>query len=47
MQKKRHLVKPFVICSTDGLILDIYGLYSAAENDATIFQKILDSDRDL
>lgn len=47
MQKKRHLVKPFVICSTDGLIVDIYGPYPATENDATIIQKVLDSDKDL
>ena len=26
-QKKRHLVKPFVICCTDGYIIDIFGLY--------------------
>ena len=47
MQRKRHLVKPFVICSSDGLIVDIYGLFPTIENDATIIQKVLDSDRDL
>jgi len=27
MEKKRHLAKPFVVCSSDGLVIDIYGLY--------------------
>ena len=40
-QKKRHLVKPFVICTCDGTIVDIYGFYSATSNDATIMENIL------
>jgi hypothetical protein len=44
VQKKASLVKPFVICSTDGYIVDIYGLYPAVDNDATIIQNILNTD---
>ena len=40
-QKKRHLVKPFVICCTDGYIIDIFGLYPGILNDATIMIDIL------
>ncbi|CAF1070839.1 unnamed protein product [Brachionus calyciflorus] len=40
VQKKRHLVKPFVICTTYGFIVDIYGLYEATKNDSSI---LLDS----
>jgi hypothetical protein len=29
VQKKTHLLKPFVICATDGHIFDIYGLFEA------------------
>ncbi len=47
MQKKRSLKKPFVICSTDGLILDVYGLYDATKNDALIMQEVLDTDNHL
>ena len=35
-QKKRHLVKPFVICATDGYIVDVFGPYAATDNDAII-----------
>jgi len=27
VQKGRPLVKPFVICTTDGFIIDIFGFY--------------------
>ena len=47
MQKKRHLVKPFVICSADGLIVDIYGPYAATINDASIIKDILQNNIDL
>jgi hypothetical protein len=40
-QNKRHLVKPFVICCTDGYIIDIFGLYPGTLNDATIMIDIL------
>ena len=43
-QKKRHLVKPFVICCTDRYIIDIFGLYPGTQNDASIMLDILDSD---
>ena len=39
--KGRHLVKPFVICTSDGLIVDIYGLFEANKNDASILTTIL------
>ena len=47
VQKSRHLVKPFVICSTDGYIVDIYGLFEASKNDAKILSTILKEDKDL
>lgn len=39
--KSRHLVKPFVICASDGLIVDIYGLFEATKNYAKILLNIL------
>jgi hypothetical protein len=47
VQKGRHLVKPFVLCTTDGQIVDIYGLYEATKNDATILLDILKKDKKL
>jgi hypothetical protein len=47
MQKSRPLVKPFVVCSTNGRIVDIYGLFPATDNDSTIIQKILETNKDL
>ena len=38
--KKRHFVKPFVICNTDGYI--VYGLYEATLNDAAMLLNILE-----
>jgi len=35
------LVKPFVVCTTNGKIVDIYGLFPATLNDATILGTIL------
>jgi len=43
-QKKR--LKPMTICSTDGRIVDFYGLYVAVNNDATILTHVLDSNDD-
>ena len=40
-QKKRHLVKIFVICTSDGYIVDILGPYAASDNDATILRDII------
>ena len=45
--KKRHFVKHFVICNTDGYIVDIYGLYEATLNDAAILLNILEKDIEL
>jgi hypothetical protein len=42
VQKGRHLVKPFIITSSDGWIIDIFGPYPATKNDATILELILD-----
>ena len=47
VQKGRHLVKPFVICTTDGYIVDIYGLFEATKNDATILSMVLKNDHNL
>jgi len=47
VQKKAHLVKPFVICATDGHIVDIYGLFEATKNDARILSEVLANDNDL
>ena len=47
VHKGRHLVKPFVICATDGEIVDIYGLFEANKNDATILSSILKENIDL
>ncbi len=47
MQKSRHLVKPFVICAPNGKIVDIYGLFEATKNDATILTDILSNEKDL
>jgi hypothetical protein len=41
------LVKPFVICTTDGFIVDIYGLYEANKNDAKILSEIFKTSNDL
>jgi len=46
-KKKRHLVKPFVVCSSDGTILDIFGFYAATANDATIKEDVLSRDNNL
>ena len=47
VQKSRHLAKPFVICATNGRIIDIYGLFPATQNDATIIKTIFKSNKDL
>ena len=41
LQKYRHSVKPFVTCSTNGYIIDIFGPYGARFNDAKILSSIL------
>ena len=42
VQKKRHLVKPFVITASNGRIIYIYGLYEATKNDSSILLVILE-----
>ena len=32
VQRKQQLVKPFVLCTTNGYIFEIFGLYSATKN---------------
>ena len=44
-QKKRHLVKPLVICATDGYIVDVFGPYAATDNDATILRDIMEKEK--
>ena len=44
-QKKRHLVKPFVICATDGYIVDVFGPYAATDNDAIILSDIMEKEK--
>ena len=46
-QKKDSLIKPFLICMPDGYIIDLYGPFPANQNDATIFEYILSTDKDL
>ena len=42
-QKKRHLVKPFIICTSDGHIIDVFGLFQATKNDAEIILEIFEN----
>jgi len=46
-QKGRHLSNPFVVCTTNGKIVDIYGLFAATHNDAQIMETILQSNKHL
>ena len=41
LHKYRHLVKPFVVCATNGLIVDVFGPYSARVNDAKIMMRVI------
>ena len=47
VRKGRHLVKSFVICTTDGYIVGIYGLFEALKNDASILSNLLKTNEDL
>jgi hypothetical protein len=47
MQKKYNLIKPFIMCCTDGFFIDCYGPFQARHNDATIFRHILNTDDNL
>lgn len=39
--KKTSSCKPFTICTTNGLIVDVYGLYNANQNDAAVLRNVL------
>jgi hypothetical protein len=41
------LIKPFIVCCTDGYIIDCYGPFQANQNDAKIFDYILQTDHEL
>ena len=41
------LFKPFIVCCADGYIIDCYGPFQANQNDAKIFDYILEIDQDL
>ena len=45
VQKSRSLVKPFVAIAADGYIIDIFGLFSAKDNDATIMKSVIEKNR--
>ena len=42
-QKKRALIKPFVICTTNDYIVDVFGLFKATHNDASIMLQIMET----
>lgn len=44
VQKKDNLLKPFLIVTPDGYIVDCYGPYEANKNDSTIFEHIIKTD---
>lgn len=41
LHKYRNLLKPFILCASDGYIIDVRGPYSATTNDATIMNNLL------
>ncbi|CAF1084347.1 unnamed protein product [Brachionus calyciflorus] len=41
------LVKPFVITSSNGRIINVYGDNASTDNDDLIMEKVLESDKDL
>jgi hypothetical protein len=45
-QKKRPLVKPFLVCCSNGYIVDVDGPYAATQNDASILLHILESNNE-
>ena len=47
LYKKSHLVKPFIICASDGRIVDISGPYKAKENDEPLLKTILTTDQSI
>jgi hypothetical protein len=47
VQKSDNLIKPFVITCSDDYIIDVYGPFKANQNDANIFEYLLNNDIDL
>jgi len=43
-QKKRHLIKPFVIVAENNVIIGIYGPFSVTTKDSKILELILKDD---
>lgn len=46
-QKKCHLIKPFVMTTTNGYIINVYGPYPATLNDSTIINHIMETQQDI
>lgn len=46
-QKMDSLIKPFLICTANGFIIDCYGPFQANHNDAKILEYILETDENL
>ncbi|RNA19707.1 vacuolar sorting-associated 13c [Brachionus plicatilis] len=47
VQKSTSLIKPFIICCSDGYIIDCYGAFDANLNDASILKYVLSKDQNL
>ncbi len=47
VQKLDNLMKPFILCSSDGYIIDVYGPFMATLNDSKIIDYILNNDNEL
>lgn len=47
VQKNANLVKPFVLCATDGYIVDVCGPYPSTDNDAKIMSNVLQTNKEL
>lgn len=46
-QKMDLLIKPFIMCCSDGYFIDCYGPFRAHMNDASIFKHVLETDPSL
>ncbi len=46
-QKKQHLIKPFIMCASNGYILECYTGFPANWNDSDIMLHILETDKEL
>ena len=45
-QKRRPLIKPFVVCCSNGYIVDVFGPYGATDNEASILLHVLENQPD-